>query len=176
VTDVTAPKGDTMTKQMIGYLRVSKADKSREERLGIDAQRSAILRTAEQHGWTIAKWCEDEGVSGRTIRRPCLRHALGLLKAGRADGLVATKLDRLLRSVMDFGALLDTSRRQGWDIAVLDFDLDTTTATGRLIAGMVVQIAQWEREMIGERTKAALAEKKADGAQLGMHERWVCRR
>ncbi|WP_258064657.1 recombinase family protein [Rathayibacter sp. AY1E5] len=56
---------------------------------------------------------------------------------------------------------------QRWSIAVLDFDLDTSTATGRLIAGMVVQIGQWEREMIGERTKAALAVKRADGIQLG---------
>jgi len=156
-----------MGQNMIGYLRVSKADRTREERLGIDAQRAAIIRTAEQRGWTITSWCEDDGVSGKTMRRPGLRHALRQLKSGEADGLVAAKLDRLSRSVMDFGGLLDLSRRQGWAIAVLDFDLDTSNATGRLIAGMVVQIAQYEREMIGERTKAALAVKRAEGAQLG---------
>jgi DNA invertase Pin-like site-specific DNA recombinase len=159
-----------MSKRMLGYLRVSKSDKTREERLGLDAQRAAIVSAAERNGWEIVAWYEDDGVSGRTTDRDGLQAALRALrrrKTRAADGLVAAKLDRLSRSVMDFGGLLDLSRRQRWAIAVLDFDLDTSTATGRLIAGMVVQIAQWEREMIGERTKAALAVKKAEGASLG---------
>jgi DNA invertase Pin-like site-specific DNA recombinase len=156
-----------MGQNMIGYLRVSKADRTREERLGITAQRAAITRTAEQRGWTITDWCMDNGISGKTMRRPGLQSALAQLKAGEADGLVAAKLDRLSRSVIDFGGLLEQSRREGWAIAVLDFDLDTSNATGRLIAGMVVQIAQFEREIIGDRTRAALAVKRAEGAQLG---------
>ncbi|QHC56197.1 recombinase family protein [Rathayibacter tanaceti] len=129
-----------------------------------------LLTAAERNGWDIVGWYEDDGVSGKTTDRPGLQSALATLrsrKARVADGLVAAKLDRVSRSVGDFGDLLDLSHRQRWAIAVLDFDLDTSTATGRLIAGMVVQIAQWEREMIGERTKAALAVKRAEGVQLG---------
>lgn len=74
-------------------------------------------------------------------RRRARRHS-PCAQAGEADGLVAAKLDRLSRSVMDSGVLLDLSRRQGWAIAVLEFDLDTSNATGRLIAGMLVQFAQ----------------------------------
>ena len=80
---------------------------------------------------------------------------------------MAAKLDRLSRSVVDFGNLLDDARKQKWSVVVLDFDLNTTTAVGRMLAGMVVQFAQFEREVIGERTRAALAAKKATGAQLG---------
>jgi DNA invertase Pin-like site-specific DNA recombinase len=159
-----------MTQKMLAYLRVSKADKVREECLGLDAQRAAIVAAAERNDWEIVGWYEDDGVSGKSTDRPGLQAALTTLRSRRtriADGLVSAKLDRLSRSVMDFGELLEISRRQRWNLAVLDFDLDTSSATGRLIAGMVVQIAQWEREMIGERTKAALAVKRADGAQLG---------
>lgn len=155
--------------RLLAYLRVSKVSK-RGERLGLEAQRAAILSAAERNGWEIVGWYEDDGVSGKSTDRPGLQSALAALRSrkGRvADGLVAAKLDRLSRSVMDFGALLDLSRRQRWSIAVLDLDLDTSSATGRLLAGVVVQIAQWEREMIGERTKAALAVKRADGVQLG---------
>lgn len=156
--------------RFLAYLRVSKADKLREERLGLEAQRAAILAAAERNGWEIVGWYEDDGVSGKSTDRPGLQSALAALRSRKnrvADGLVAAKLDRVSRSVSDFGDLLDLSQRQRWAIAVLDFDLDTSSATGRLIAGMVVQIAQWEREMIGERTKAALAVKRADGVQLG---------
>ena len=155
---------------MLGYLRVSKADRTRSERLGLDAQRAAIVAAAESKGWQIVGWYEDDGVSGKSTERPGLQSALYLLARPRTrnvDGLVAAKLDRLSRSVVDFGKLLDLSTRQKWSLAVLDFDLDTSTATGRMIAGIVVQFAQFEREVIGERTRAALAVAKANGAQLG---------
>ncbi|NRD08404.1 recombinase family protein [Rathayibacter agropyri] len=155
--------------RLLAYLRVSKVSK-RGERLGLEAQRAAILSAAERNGWEIVGWYEDDGVSGKSTDRPGLQSALTTLRSrkGRvADGLVAAKLDRLSRSVMDFGELLDLSRRQRWSIAVLDLDLDTSTATGRMLARIVANIAQWEREMIGERTKAALAVKRADGVQLG---------
>ncbi|SMH30653.1 Site-specific DNA recombinase [Rathayibacter oskolensis] len=156
--------------RLIAYLRVSKADRLREERLGLEAQRAAILSAAERNGWEIVGWYEDDGVSGKSTDRPGLQSALAALRSrkGRvADGLVAAKLDRLSRSVMDFGDLLALSARQRWAIAVLDFNLDTSSATGRLIAGMLIGIAQWEREIIGERTAAALAVKRSEGVQLG---------
>jgi len=136
----------------------------------MEAQRTAITAAAERNGWEIVGWYEDDGVSGKSTDRPGLQGALGLLARRRtrtADGLVAAKLDRLSRSVVDFGNLLDDARKQKWSVVVLDFDLNTTTAIGRMLAGMVVQFAQFEREVIGERTRAALAAKKATGAQLG---------
>ena len=57
-------------------------------------------------------WYSDDGVSGRTLERPGMTAALADLKAHRADGLVAAKLDRLSRSVAGFADLLDTSRQR----------------------------------------------------------------
>ncbi|WP_258062570.1 MULTISPECIES: recombinase family protein [unclassified Rathayibacter] len=131
---------------------------------------AAILLVEERNGWEMVGLYEDDGISGKSTDRPGLQSSLSALRTGQdriADGLMSAKLDRLSRPVMDFGELLAVSRRQRWSIAVLDFDLDTSTATGRPIARMVVQIAQWEREMIGERTKAALVLKRARGIQLG---------
>jgi DNA invertase Pin-like site-specific DNA recombinase len=170
VTSVTARKGLILTTRMAGDLRRSKADRSGDTALGIEAQRAAILAAADRRDWEIVAWYEDDGISGRTTDRPGLQAALAHLASRKnrtAEGLVAAKLDRLSRSVQDFSDLLDLSRRKRFGLAVLDFDLDTTTATGRLIAGMVVQIAQWEREMIGERTKAALAVRRSEGVVLG---------
>ncbi|WP_104195226.1 recombinase family protein [Cryobacterium sp. M25] len=159
-----------MSKRMLGYLRISRADRSRDTSLGIEAQREAILSTATVKGWEIVGWYVDDGVSGKDTDRPGLQAALAVLrnrKRRTADGLVAAKLDRLSRSVIDFSDLLATSHRQRWAIAVLDFDLDTGNATGRFIAGVLMQVAQFERELIGERTSAALAALKAEGVQLG---------
>lgn len=68
---------------------------------------------------------------------------------------------------MDFGHLLERSRKRGWGIVVLDFDLDTTTAAGRMFAGVMMQFAQFERELIGERTSAAMRAAKARGIHVG---------
>ena len=159
-----------MTKRMLGYLRISRADKSRDTSLGIEAQREAVLSAATVKGWEIVGWHVDDGASGKDTDRPGLQAALAVLrnrKRRTVDGLVAAKLDRLSRSVIDFSDLLASSRRQRWAIAVLDFDLDTGNATGRFIAGVLMQVAQFERELIGERTSAALAALKAEGVQLG---------
>jgi DNA invertase Pin-like site-specific DNA recombinase len=106
-------------KRVLAYARISRADWAREQSLGFDAQRAAFLAAATHQGWDIVGWYTDDGVSGRTLHRPGITAALAELKAHRADGVVAAKLDRLSRSVADFAALLDTSRRQGWDVAVL---------------------------------------------------------
>jgi len=151
--------------RVIAYRRVSTEEQSRSG-LGLAAQQEAITAHAVAKGWEV-EWIEDEGVSAKSLDRPGLTRALAELKSGRADAIVAAKLDRLSRSVMDFGHMLELSRKQRWGIIVLDFDLDTTTAAGRMFAGVMMQFAQFERELIGERTKAALAAARAKGVRLG---------
>jgi len=113
----------------------------------------------------------DDGATGAHTDRTGFQAMLSALgvrpKQREADGIVAAKLDRLSRSIVDFGSLLETSRRQRWSIAVLDFDLDTRTAIGRMVAGFLILFAQFERELIGERTSAALQEAKRRGVRLG---------
>lgn len=156
--------------KVIGYTRVSTDEQGRSG-LGLAAQRSAIEAHATAKGWDVT-WLSDEGASAKSLDRPALQTALAALNAGEAQAIVAAKLDRLSRSVVDFGALLEASRRRGrkrqpWGIVVLDFDLDTTTATGRMLAGILMQFAQFERELIGERTSAALAAARDRGVRLG---------
>ena len=75
--------------------------------------------------------------------------------------------DRLTRSVADLAHLMSTAEEQGWALVILDLGVDTSTASGRMVANVIASVAQWEREVISERTKAALAVKRSEGVQLG---------
>jgi DNA invertase Pin-like site-specific DNA recombinase len=150
---------------LIGYRRVSLEEQARSG-LGLDAQRDAIERYAMARGKSII-WIEDEGISAKSMKRPGLQTALWMLENGDAGGIIASRLDRLSRSVSDFTDLLEKSRKQKWGIVVLDFDLDTTTAAGRMLAGVMMQFSQFERELIGERTSAALKAAQARGIHVG---------
>jgi DNA invertase Pin-like site-specific DNA recombinase len=158
--------------RVIGYTRRSKANRRRPDdpALGIAAQRTAITAEADRRGWEVM-WTEpDDGWSGRNVSRPGLQTALGALARGEAAGLVVAKLNRLSRSVADFAALLRLAQRQGWSVVALDLGIDTSTINGRLVANLVMAVAEWEREVIGERTAEGLAEKRAAGARLGREQ------
>lgn len=151
--------------KVIGYLRVSTREQA-ESGLGLDAQRRAIETEAVRRGWEV-EWYADEGWSAATLNRPGLTLALRALKRGEVDALVVAKLDRLSRSAVDFGGLLRTANRQRWAVVALDLGVDTTTPTGELLAGVMMQFAQWERRIIGQRTADAMAEAKARGVRFG---------
>lgn len=151
---------------MIGYIRVSTADQG-ESGAGLEAQRQAISAKAAERGWQLVTIYQDVA-SGRSMnRRPELRKALADLKAHRADALVVAKLDRLSRSMMDFSATLEKASRQNWALVALDFDLDTSTPSGELVANVMASVAQWERRIIGQRTREGLAVKRSQGVRLG---------
>jgi DNA invertase Pin-like site-specific DNA recombinase len=80
---------------------------------------------------------------------------------------VVSKLDRLSRSVSDFGGLLDRASKKGWALVCLDLGVDTTTPVGEFTANVVVSASQYERRLIGQRTRDALAAKRAGGTRLG---------
>lgn len=152
------------SKLMIAYSRVSTEEQA-DSRNGLEAQRSALDAEAARRGWTVEHYA-DEGVSGKVVG-PQLVEVLQLLASGQADGMVVSKLDRLSRSIINAATTIENARRQGWSLVVLDMDLDLTTAAGRMIAGQLILFAQYERELIGERTKAGLAAKKARGERIG---------
>lgn len=159
----------------VGYVRLSPGDRKdagaedgrAASGVGLDDQRDKIREECGRRGWHLVVTCDDPAVTGRHLNRRGLQAALEVLDAGDADVLVAAKLERLARSTIAFGQLLERAERGGWSVVVLDFDLDTSTAAGRLVANVMAAVAQWEREAIGERTKAALAVKRSQGVRLG---------
>ena len=149
---------------MFGYTRVSTEEQA-DKRNGLEAQREAIDAEAQRRGWDVEHFA-DEGASGKYINGN-LREVLHLLARGQGDGLIVAKLDRLARSVVHADNVIQDAQAQGWSLVVLDLNLDLTTAAGRMIAGQFALFAQYERELISERTKAGLAAKKRRGEPIG---------
>lgn len=150
----------------IGYLRVS-TDEQVESGAGLQAQRAAILAEAARRGWTEVRFIEDAGFGGGSLARPGLAIALEALRQHRADTLVVSKLDRLSRSLVDFAGLMARASREHWALVALDLGVDTSSPAGEMIANVMATFAQFERRLIGQRTKEALAEKRRAGVQLG---------
>jgi len=146
--------------KVYAYLRVSTSDQA-DSGAGMAAQRHAVEQETSRRGWTDVEWVEDGGWSGGSLNRPGIS---GLLpRLNRGDVLVVSKLDRLSRSLVDAVGLMETSQRRGWSLVALDLGVDTGTPTGRLIASVMAAVASWERDVIGQRTKDAMAAKKAAG-------------
>lgn len=151
--------------KVIAYVRVS-TDEQAGSGLGLAAQRHAITEEASRRDWDLL-WIEDAGVSAGSLDRPGLAHARELLSSGEADGLVVSKLDRLSRSMLDFATLMDEANRQKWSVVTLDLGVDMTTPSGQLLANVFAAFATFERELIRQRTRDALAAAKARGQRLG---------
>ena len=71
------------------------------------------------------------------------------------------------RSILDFASLMERAEAEGWKLVVLDMAVDTTTPGGQLVAHVLASFSQYERQVIGQRTSAAMAQLKAQGVRLG---------
>lgn len=149
--------------RVIGYVRVSTSDQDTE------AQRFAIINECQSRGWQLVTIEEDAATSGSIPwrERPGLSRAVTAIEAKDADVLMAAKLDRLSRSLVDFASLLERSQKRRWSINLLDFGLDMTTPVGEMVASILAAVSQFERRRIGERTKEGLARRKAAGVHIG---------
>ncbi|MBM3270039.1 MAG: recombinase family protein [Candidatus Sericytochromatia bacterium] len=150
----------------IGYIRVSTQEQA-SEGYSLAAQESKIRAYADLYGLALVDVIADAGVSAKSLDRPGLTEALRRLESGEAEALVILKLDRLTRNVADWNALIDRYFGKAVALMSVSDQIDTRTAGGRLVLNVLVSVAQWEREAIGERTAAALAQKKAQGEAVG---------
>ena len=139
---------------LVGYMRVSTADQN----LGL--QRDALIAA----GISADRIYEDV-CSGKAIDRPGLARALDVARNG--DALVIWKLDRIGRSLPHVVGLVGDLQKRGVGLKVLTGDVDTTTATGRLVFGIFATLAEFERDLIHERTMAGLAAARARGRSGG---------
>lgn len=151
--------------RMVGYVRVSTEEQG-QSKAGLRAQRAAIEAECERRGWELVR-IEQDVLSGRTMNRSGLRAALDLCRSGEGSGIVVAKLDRLSRSLVDFAALLVEARDRGFNVVALDLGVDLSTPAGEFLANVMASAAQWERRIIGDRTREALAAKRAAGVRLG---------
>src|SRR5882672_9158542 len=149
----------------IVYCRVS-LEKQAEKGVSLDAHKAKAY--AELYDLDIVEVVIDAGASAKTLARPGLKRALGLLKAGKAEALLVVKLDRLTRSVADLGRLVERYFAPG-KAALLSVgeQIDTRSAGGRLVLNVLASVSQWEREAIGERTSAAMKHKAGQGEYTG---------
>jgi DNA invertase Pin-like site-specific DNA recombinase len=150
----------------IGYARVS-TDEQVKSGAGLAAQVAAIRAEADRRDWEVLDVVEDAGYSAKDLKRPGIASALTRLDHGEADALVVSKLDRLSRSVLDFATLMEHSKKKGWGLVALDIGVDTTTPSGEVMANVMAAFSQFERRLIGQRTREALLKKKEDGVVLG---------
>lgn len=144
---------------LIGYMRVSKNDGSQ----GLDLQRDALLAAGIQ-----PEHLYEDFASGRKDDRPGLMACLKALREG--DTLVVWKLDRLGRDLRHLINTVHDLTLRGVGLKVLTGHgaaIDTTTAAGKLVFGIFAALAEFERELIAERTKAGLASARARGRHGG---------
>jgi DNA invertase Pin-like site-specific DNA recombinase len=163
---------DNRSDLIIAYLRVSTSQQARSG-LGLEAQETALRAELVRQGVdpddaSRVLWLIEDGKSAKTMNRPKMRHARHLLTTGQAGTLMATKIDRVSRSLVDFIELMQACEREGWRLVLTSIQLDTSSAMGRFVGRLIAEIAELEREMIAERTSEALQAKKAQGARLGV--------
>jgi site-specific DNA recombinase len=153
---------------VIGYVRVSTEEQSKEG-VSVDSQIAKIKAYCLLYDLTLVDVVVDAGVSAKTLKRPGLTEALAALKTKKADGMVIAKLDRLSRSVKDWNHLIDLyfGEKAGKQLCSVGDQIDTRTAAGRLVLNVLMSVAQWEREVIAERTADAMQYKKSKGQRVG---------
>ncbi len=151
----------------ITYGRVS-TGRQAESGLSLGDQEDTLAAVVAQRGWVHMAHLTDPGLSGRKMtNRKGLQEALARLDAKEAYVLVAAKIDRVSRSTTDFARLLDQAEKKVWKLVVLDADVDTTTAAGRLLVDVVSAAASFESRRIGERQRAVHAVRRSQGKRAG---------
>jgi site-specific DNA recombinase len=148
------------------YLRVSTAGQAAEG-VSLEAQEARARKWAEANGYEVAGLHCDAGISGkRTENRPGLQAALA--EVCRTKGaLIVYSLSRLARSTRDAINIAERLEKAGADLVSLSEKIDTTSAAGKMLFRMLAVLAEFERDLISERTKGALAHMASLGRRVG---------
>jgi len=144
------------------YARVSKADDSQSP----ENQLMRLIAYANERGWDVVGQYVDKA-SGADANRPHLRQMLSDARARRFGLVLTTKIDRIARSSLDLKQIIAELEGRGIKFECTDQPFSTNTPTGRLLFGILGEIAEFERTLIIERTKAGLARARAQGRRLG---------
>ena len=156
-----------MQARAVGYIRVSTAGQVLDG-VSLEAQRSRIRNWCDTNEYHLVAVHTDAGVSGkRADNRPALQKALASVCGRRGGALVVYSLSRLARSTKDAIAIAERLDKAGADLVSLSEKIDTTTAAGKMIFRLLAVFAEFERDLVSERTTAALAVKRANNQRVG---------
>jgi DNA invertase Pin-like site-specific DNA recombinase len=134
----------------------------------VELQLHGLREYARTRGFQIAEEYTDEGVSGAKSKRPALDQLLSDAHRRKFDAVLVWKLDRLGRSLSHLIRVVDTLGSLGVDLVSLgDPGLDTTSPHGKLIFSIMGAVAEFERDLIRERTRAGMAAARRRGKRIG---------
>jgi len=152
-------------KRAVGYVRVSSIGQA-VEGISLEAQRAKILAWCDYNEYELSEIFSDEGISGKKAsNRPGLQQALNSI--GKGDVLVFYSLSRLARSTKDAIAISELLQKNDAHFVSLSEDINTTSAAGKMIFRMLAVLAEFERDLVSERTCFALQHKKKSGYKTG---------
>jgi site-specific DNA recombinase len=151
------------------YTRKSTSAGLEQDFNSLDAQREACAAyIGRQQGWTLLDdRYDDGGFTGANIERPAFQRLLADIEAGKIDVVVVYKVDRLSRSLLDFAKLMERFGTAGTSFVSVTQNFSTADAMGRLTLNMLMSFAEFEREMIGERTRDKIAAQRRRGKWTG---------
>lgn len=153
------------------YTRKSTEEGLEQEFNSLDAQREsaeAFIRSQTHEGWTcLPERYDDGGFTGGNMERPALQRLLADIQAGKIDCVVTYKVDRLSRSLLDFAKMMETFEKHGVSFVSITQQFNSATSMGRLILNVLLSFAQFEREIIAERTRDKMAATRRKGKWSG---------
>lgn len=153
------------------YTRKSTEDGLEQEFNSLDAQRLAaesFIASQVSEGWVcLPEQYDDGGFTGGNMERPALQRLMDDIEAGKIDCIVVYKVDRLSRSLIDFAKIMDAFERHGVSFVSVTQQFNTSTSMGRLMLNVLLSFAQFEREMISERTRDKIAATRRKGKWTG---------
>ena len=153
------------------YTRKSTEEGLEQEYNTLDAQRDAgeaYIKSQQHEGWVcLPNRYDDGGYTGANMDRPAMRRLVADIEAGRVDCVVVYKVDRLSRSLLDFSRLMETFERHKVSFVSVTQAFNTASSMGRLVLNVLLSFAQFEREMISERTRDKIAAARRKGKWSG---------
>jgi DNA invertase Pin-like site-specific DNA recombinase len=150
----------------VGYVRISKEN---PEGHSLEAQRQAIEAYCRARGWDLVRIYEDDGVSGAVSpdERPALQELERDVLSDGIQYVIVWRLDRLGRKAGELLAFLDRLERKGVAFVSIDDAIDTSKPEGRLLRTILAGVAEFERELIRQRTKRGIAVARQQGKWVG---------
>lgn len=153
------------------YTRKSTDEGLSQEFNSLDAQREAgeaYIASQRHEGWAaIPDAYDDGGFTGGNMERPALRRLLADIEAGKVDCVVVYKVDRLSRSLLDFARIMEIFEKRGVSFVSVTQQFNTTASLGRLTLNILLSFAQFEREIIAERTRDKISAARRKGKWTG---------